>query len=314
MINSEMEAIIPMLTIAIPTYNRPTKIQTQIRLLLPQLNEYVSLVVYDNCSEPSVESYFSDEELQKFTLIRNRANVGADANIARCFENCTTKWLWTLSDDDFVKKDAVGFLLEQLSNKSGTVFLNFCKGLSFKTTGFKELAKEFKSAQVFSSSFTMSACLYNMEKLQSSLQFYYDNLSSMVGTIILVLKYVQRNDDAVCEFIDETLIDSYNVQVGWNYYVFIHRTRLFLEAFYERNNKENDKTLFLGCHILNYNLIVFDRNQMKVSYPQRWRLFLLTLKTQGIINSVLYCPKKIIEVFRILIIQHKFIKRKTASY
>lgn len=312
MINSEMQIGEPILTIAIPTYNRPSKIQTQIRLLLPQLNERVNLVVYDNCSEPSVKSYFSDDELQKFTLIRNRVNVGADANIARCFENCTTKWLWTLSDDDFVKKDVVQFLLEQLNRKSDTVFLNFCKGLSFKTKGFNDLAKEFRSAQVFSSSFTMSSCLYNMEKLQSSLQFYYENLSSMVGTIILVLKYVQKNNEAVCEFIDETLIDSYNVHVGWDYSVFVHRTRLFIEAFYDRSNNELNKTLFLGCHLVNYNLIVLDRNQMKVSYEQRWRLFLLTIKTQGIINSILYSPKKIIEVFRILVIQHKFIKRLTS--
>jgi len=309
MINSTMQSGKPILTIAIPTYNRPTQIQTQIRLLLPQLNEQVNLVVYDNCSEPSVKSCFSDEELQNFTLIRNKVNVGADANIAKCFENCSTKWLWSLSDDDFVKEDVVQFLLDLLNINAETVFYNFCKGLSFKTTGFSELTNEFKSQQVYASSFTMSACLYNMDKLQPSLQFYYDNLSSMVGTIILVLKYVQRNDDAVCEFVDETLIGYSTAQVSWDYSVFIHRTRLFLEAFYGKNNKEYNKTLFLGCHLTNYYLIRNDRNQIKVSYGQRWNLFLLTIKNQGVVNSVFYCPKYVIKVFIILVFQHKYIKR-----
>jgi glycosyltransferase involved in cell wall biosynthesis len=310
MINDKKRIEHPILTIAIPTYNRPIEIQRQIRLLLPQLTEQVKLVVYDNSSEPSVKSYFTDEELEKVLLIRNKVNVGADANIARCFENCTTQWLWTLSDDDFVRKDVVVFLLELLNRNSETVFLNFCKGISFKTSGFNELAKEFKSSIVFSSSFTMSSCLYNMEKIQTSLQDYYNNLSSMMGTIIMVLKYVQRNDTAVCEFMDETLIESYNDQVGWDYRIYIRRTRLFVEAFYnKKNNSSYNKTLFLGCYLTNYWLITNNRNQKKVSYNERWGLFLLTMKNQGIVNSVIYCPKTIIRVSLNLILEHKYIKR-----
>lgn len=298
MIDSTMQIEQPILTIAIPTYNRPEEIQTQVRLLLPQLDGRVNLVVYDNCSEPSVKSYFSDDELKKFTLLRNRVNIGADANIARCFENCTSKWLWTLSDDDFVKISAIDILLEEINVNSEAVFLNFCKGISFKTTGFDELANEFKSSTVFSSSFTMSSCLYNMEKLQSSLQDYYNNLSSMMGTIIMVLKYVQRNANAFCKFIDETLIESYNNEVGWDYRVYIRRTRLFIEAFYdEKYSSKFNKTLFLGCHLTNYWLIDIDRNKIKVSYNERWGLFLFTIKNQGLKNSVFYCPKTVIRVF-----------------
>jgi glycosyltransferase involved in cell wall biosynthesis len=299
-----------LLTICIPTFNRPEEIKKQVYLLLPQLDERVHLVVYDNCSDTPLNSYFTENELSKFTLIRNKVNVGADANIARCFENCETKWLWTLSDDDFVRQDAVKFIMEHLNNKSDTVFLNFCKGLSFKTKGFNELINEFKNPTVFSSSFTMSSCLYNVNKLKFSLQNYYSNLSSMMGTIILVLKYVQINEDAICEFIDESLIDSYNDQVGWDYRVYIRRTRLFIDAFYNksRSNQDFNKTLYLGCHITNYYLIYNDRNKKKVSHGERWGLFLFSIKNQGIINSVLYCPKTIIRVFLHLIFQHKYIK------
>ncbi len=293
----------PILTIAIPTYNRPEEIQKQVRLLLPQLVDgRANLVVYDNCSVPSVKSYFSQEELEKFTLITNSINVGADANIARCFENCKTKWLWTLSDDDIIKKDAIDTLFKELYENSEVVFLNFCNGISFKTTGFKEFVKKFKSPTVFSSSFTMSSCLYNMEKLKSSLQDYYNNLSSMVGTIIMVLKYVQRNEDVVCVFIDKNLIESYNDEVGWDYRVYIRRTRLFIEAFYDKKYvAEYNKTLFLGCHLTNYWLIDNNRNQLKVSSAERWELLLLTIKNQGILNVLVNCPMIVLRVIYNLI-------------
>lgn len=296
------------LTIAIPTYNRPDAIEKQIRLLLPQLNNQVQLIVYDNFSEPSVKSLFIEKELNQFTLIRNRVNVGGDANIARCFENCETMWLWTLSDDDFVRKDVVEYLLEKVNNNSEAVFLNFCEGHSFKTVGFKQIISKFKSGTVFTSSFTMSSCLYNMDKLQSSLFDYYSNLSSMVGTIILVLKYIQRNDDAICRFIDDTLIENFNDEVGWDYRTYVRRTRLFVEAFSDRKqNKEFNRTLFLGCYLTNYWLIANNRNQKKVSVKERWVLFLLVLKNQGFLNATRNCPRTVLHVFKRLVLSAKIL-------
>lgn len=288
-----------ILTIAIPTFNRPGKIQTQVRLLLPQLNSKVCLVVYDNYSDSPIKNYFSDDELSKFTLIRNRVNIGADANIAKCFENCSSKWLWTLSDDDFVRADVIKFILDILEIKSESVFLNFCKGngISFKSTGFEELVIQFKNPVVFSSSFTMSSCIYNMEKIQPSLQDYFNNLSSMMGTIILILKYVQKNQDAVCEFIDETLIESYNDQVGWDYRVYIRRTRLFIEAFYTSENKwKFNKTLFLGCHLTNYTLLSKNINKVGDKYFEIWKYFFVALDVQGFLNALLFCPKTILRL------------------
>jgi len=302
----------PILTIAIPTYDRPSAIQKQIRRLLPQLDERVRLVVFDNQSQPPVSSHFTADELEKFTLIRNVANVGADANIARCFEYCDTKWLWTLSDDDFIREDAIEFLLKILNEKSDTVFLNFCKGTSFTTIGFSDLAKEFKSLIVFSSSFTMSSCIYNMKQLQPSLQYYYSSLSSMMGTIIMVLKYLQKNDHAKTEFIGDSLIEHYNDQVGWDYRKYIPRTRLFLEAFYDRKyRKSYNRSLFLGCHLTNYWLISNNRNQNKVSNIDRWRLLWLSLKNQGIFNAIRYSPKTIIRVV-LKLLSESILNKKTS--
>jgi glycosyltransferase involved in cell wall biosynthesis len=292
-----MALVESILTISIPTYNRPEKIKTQVRLLLPQLTDQVDLVVYDNCSDIPVKNYFSEDELTKFTLIRNKVNVGGDANIARCFENCNTKWLWTLSDDDFVKFDAVEIILNQINQNSDYIFINFCKGISFETYGFEELAYEFKSPTVFSSSFTMSSCLYNMSKLKVKLEHYYNNLSSMMGTTILVLKYVHSHRNARCKFVDFSPIESFNIEVGWNYGDFIRRSRLFKYSFNSYKNFGFYRSLFLGYHLTNYWLLIHNRKESKVTYLERWRLFGLAVFNQGLINALYYTPKVLIRAF-----------------
>jgi len=297
----------PILTIAIPTYNRPHQLQTQVRLLLPQLNIQTQLVVYDNCSEIPVNELFTEEEQSKFQIIRNRVNVGADANIARCFENCSTKWLWTLSDDDYIKTDAIKIILEDINKEEEAIFFNYYNDHYSKTIGFKELAYEFRGERFFSSSFTMSSCVYNIAKLQSSLQDYYSNLSSMMGTIILVLKYVQKHDESVCILLNTTPIEKFNTEVGWNYGDYIRRNKLFIEAFGGKNNKNFNKTLFLGCHKTNYSLIILDRKESKMAYGQRWNAYFQTIKNQGLLNALIYTPRSLLSTLRHLIFQHKWL-------
>ncbi len=287
----------PLLTIGIPTYNRPEKIKTQVSLLLPQLEERVHLVVYDNCSTIPVESHFTEQELQKFTVIRNRINVGADANIAKCFENCETQWLWTLSDDDLIKTNAVEIILKEIEKDDKTVFINFCQGISFVTKDFNELVEQFKSPTVFVNSFLISSCVYNMTALSNSLHYYYNNLSSMMGTIIMVLKYLQNQELAFCRFVDDTAIEDFDENVSWDYRIYIRRSRLFFEAFKDCYKNSFNKTLFLGCHEINYALIVLDRKGIMVTNYERWELFFMAIKNQGVFNALKYSFKSVIKVF-----------------
>jgi glycosyltransferase involved in cell wall biosynthesis len=307
-----------ILTIAIPTYNRPAQIQKQVRLLLPQLNEEVCLVIYDNCSDIPTAELFSDEELSKFQLIRNKVNVGGDANIARCFENCATKWLWTLSDDDYIKANAVEIISNEINKSDETVFVNFLHYTYCKTVGFDELIQKFKKDSVYSGSFTMSSCVYNMSRLRYSLIDYYSNLSSMVGTIILVLKYVQRHNGAGCILANTTPIDKYNTEVGWNYGEYIRRNKIFIDAFGGKNNKKLNKTLFVGCHKTSYNLIIWNPREAKMTYSGRWQAYHQAILNQGFLNALIYTPKRMIYAFLCLIFRTNFTigflaKRKLAD-
>jgi glycosyltransferase involved in cell wall biosynthesis len=109
-----------ILTIAIPTYNRPDKVTNTISRLLPQLNSTVKIMVLDNCSKVNVKEYVTaqlgDDVLNKVHIIRHRVNIGGDANFQRCFELSETPYTWMLGDDDMVAENAVELILEEINN------------------------------------------------------------------------------------------------------------------------------------------------------------------------------------------------------
>lgn len=107
-----------ILTIAIPTYNRPDKVTNTVVRLLPQLTPDVKISIFDNCSPVVVKDYLANklgkEVLDKVEVIRHRVNIGADSNFQRCFELCETPYIWMLGDDDRIEDNAVEIILNEL--------------------------------------------------------------------------------------------------------------------------------------------------------------------------------------------------------
>lgn len=114
----------PLLTISIPTYNRPAKLCARLVELLPQIGgrEDVEIIVVDNASaEPSegvIRAHFGGELPNGVQVRRNVVNVGLAANICRCFEHSSGLWTWILGDDDSVYPDALAKVLESLARDS----------------------------------------------------------------------------------------------------------------------------------------------------------------------------------------------------
>lgn len=181
------------LTIAIPTYNRQAFVVARLRQLLPQLVPGCRLLVVDNHSEQPVEAAlreeFTDDELQQCTVVRNAVNVGANANIIRCFELCQTPWLWVLSDDDDVWPNAIATILETIAAHPDAVFVNFSSEFYAReqpivTAGVEEFAEKIDS---FLAAVFISTCLYNAARLRRRMDYAYHYLYSCAAHLVLVL-------------------------------------------------------------------------------------------------------------------------------
>ena len=117
-----------LLTIAIPTFNRNVILLRNLERLMPQMEDWVELLIVDNNSEILVGETVKpliDKHPEICTKIfRNAENIGGNANVLRCIEYCETEYIWIVGDDDFPVEDALKKIYMHISNKEA-VWVNF---------------------------------------------------------------------------------------------------------------------------------------------------------------------------------------------
>ena len=155
----------------------------------------------------------------------------------------------------------------------------------------------------------MSACVYNMEILRDDLYFYYRNLSSMVGTLIMLIKNVIRTNGK-CVWLNDLPVEL-GADVGWNYGDFINYSFLFIYAFDKK--KVYEKNIFIGLYKTDYSLIAGNRLSSNISWIHRFSLFCKVSRMQGVFNALRYCTKEYI-VCMILLLTNDRVKPIVAKY
>src|ERR1700746_1338908 len=98
--NQPMTQQRPLLTLAIPTYNRGAFLRQFLDSVRDQLrlSSDVELVVSDNASTDET-SEIINEELRRgtrLTYLRNPENIGPDANFLQCYERASGKYVWVM--------------------------------------------------------------------------------------------------------------------------------------------------------------------------------------------------------------------------
>ena len=278
----------PILTIGIPTYNRPNQIQRTVRILLPQLTDETLLVVYDNCSSVPVYSLFTEEEKKHFIIKLNKTNIGGDANIVGVLYNCDTKWCWTLGDDDMLRDDAVETVLAHIKKYPDFSFFKFNSPYSQETQGFMDVARLCKLVNiysVYSQLLFMSTSIYNMEKMYDYLFYYYRYISTMNGQNVFLLKYLEANDDAVCLFTETPLVEiRHSDEIPrWSYEDQIVACPLFFHAFKEKRKQLNG-SLFVGYTFGLFHGIFFTNLGLR----KVLKLTCFVARQYGLINTIRY--------------------------
>ena len=123
-----------LLTIAIPTYNRADLLDKQLTWLSQAIKGFESeceILVSDNCSTDHTQSIINKWQ-NIFTNItfksnKNPENIGVMRNIFHCLSSATTKYVWTIGDDDPIQERAVAYVINKIKNIDdlSLLFLNF---------------------------------------------------------------------------------------------------------------------------------------------------------------------------------------------
>ncbi|RLS35712.1 MAG: glycosyltransferase family 2 protein [Planctomycetota bacterium] len=133
----------PFLTIAIPTYNRAAALEHTLGIVVPQLDCDSRLVVIDNDSNDDTAAVCGRflRNQAPIEIIRNRVNIGANANIMRCCEQAGDGHLWILPDDDRPHADAVRTIREVITRHPRAGYVNFHTSLleHYRVTRSREI-------------------------------------------------------------------------------------------------------------------------------------------------------------------------------
>lgn len=200
---------LPILTIAIPTFNRIESLKVLMRRLRSELAALecmpgaVELIVVDNSSTDGTQEFLEEERKEHyFQYIRQSENVGMDRNFATCFLESRGKWFWLLSDDDLPMIGTVAAVVSVVSeSSSGLLYLPplfyACdlgnnkeaaqgKGADVHSESAEKFAKRVNGMFTF-----ISSIVANREHYVSLCGL--DRVNALVGTYFAHLEWVFEN-------------------------------------------------------------------------------------------------------------------------
>lgn len=111
----------PLLTIAIPTYDRAEKLDRQLAWAVNAIDgrwDDVELIVSDNASPdatPQICEKWRAESKGNLRVTRQPSNLGLIRNVLYCIQQAHGQYVWVVGDDDTISPEAFTWVLAQLS-------------------------------------------------------------------------------------------------------------------------------------------------------------------------------------------------------
>lgn len=114
----------PLLTIAIPTWNRAKFLEHNLNQLRSEMKTIpagiVEIMVSDNCSHDNTAEVVANAIATGLPIryLRNEKNIGWGGNFCQCFEKAEGQYVLLLGDDDLLVDGALKLLIERASSKN----------------------------------------------------------------------------------------------------------------------------------------------------------------------------------------------------
>lgn len=208
----------PLLTLAIPTFNRASFLTELLEALLPQFarldGKTAELLISDNCSEdatPEVVESFRARGLP-CRYLRNQENLGADGNFLQCLEQAQGQYVWVMGDDDLLVPGAIADLLSLLEQEEvDLVYLS-----SFSFSGVVDLEAARRDA---------TDRLGRFAEIVTSGAYFLEKVNALIGLISVMLINKNRLEATPHPPI-ANLHNSNLMQVGWLFPLLGRETRV----------------------------------------------------------------------------------------
>ncbi|MEO8962104.1 MAG: glycosyltransferase family 2 protein [Ginsengibacter sp.] len=132
----------PLVTIGLPTYNRPVGLQKCLQTILQQTYSNLEIIISDNCSTDKGVQQIIQEHAAKDNRIkhfRQAENLGLEENFNFVFEKASAHYFTWMSDDDYFDDNYVAECVQFLETNSDHVL---CSGIAKYYSGDQFLFNE----------------------------------------------------------------------------------------------------------------------------------------------------------------------------
>lgn len=115
----------PLVSVIIPTYNRPEYLKQAIASAIQQTYQNIEIIVSDNCSPENTQAIAESFQDSRIRFWRQPENMGMLPNQIHAFKMAQGKYVASLHDDDMWNEDFLAKLIPYLEANSNLI-LAFC--------------------------------------------------------------------------------------------------------------------------------------------------------------------------------------------
>ncbi|OYD95951.1 glycosyl transferase [Nostoc sp. 'Peltigera membranacea cyanobiont' 213] len=115
----------PLVSVIIPTYNRPEYLKQAIASAIQQTYQNIEIIISDNCSEEDTQAIVASFADLRIRFWRHEQNVGMLANQQHAFKMAQGKYVASLHDDDMWNEDFLAKLIPPLEENPDLI-IAFC--------------------------------------------------------------------------------------------------------------------------------------------------------------------------------------------
>lgn len=289
----------PLLTIAIPTWNRANYLSFNLDQLKKEClgvdENFIEILVSDNCSTDTTASIISTniERGLPISYYRNEKNIGWGANFLQCFKKARGKYVLLLGDDDLIVDGGLVKIINVLNSNIlyGSITLN---AYGYNKEFMQEMplfgSKNNKKYEIFED-YLYATCLNNTSLSSSVINkdlIYFDETVPESEKNLTHLRYIltasmkaeinyffgefiiagKRDNSSSYQytqvFVDE-LWNIYNrvLNNDWSKRIIKRLKRKFLISFYPRNILTIDNYIFESQKEILGN---FDKHFSEITY------------------------------------------------
>jgi abequosyltransferase len=206
----------PLLTIAIPTFNRAAQLAQLLAVLEPQLEQFpqVELLVFDNASEDDTSDVIAAAQQRfRFTAHRHAVNVGADANFAACYKQARGTFFWICGDDDLIVPGGLAQVMPHLTGANGQEI-----DLLYATSyGFREDFLAERQADSFGRTFHTFYALKGARTFAMATNIMFTFISGIIVNKARLESLPHEDPQA--------FIGTNHVQLSWSLPLLLHHRR-----------------------------------------------------------------------------------------